>query len=203
MKTPEILYNLRKSKKLSQQAVADYLGVSSSAYQTYEYGKAELNYEGLSKLADFYGVSVDYLLGRDVEGEVQVGSLKPISKSTLSIHHGRPVWIDGIGWALVNASEGVLVYPDGSKQSPSEVQNAYSHPPQYGQSVLPDTDPIELDDLTKYDSVWVEPISVYGAERTSLRGWYDVKDEFVENKRGSRFFFDSYGATWFAFAHID
>ncbi len=65
MKTPEILYNLRKDKKLSQQAVADYLGVSSSAYQTYEYGKAELNYEGLTKLADFYGVSTDYLLGRE------------------------------------------------------------------------------------------------------------------------------------------
>lgn len=197
------LKEIRLQKGLKASEVAEKLSITNNSLSEWELGKRVPPCEKIIQLADFYGVSVDYLLGRDVEGEVQVGSLKPISKSTLSIHHGRPVWIDGIGWALVNASEGVLVYPDGSKHSPSEVQNAYSHPPQYGQSVLPDTDPIELDDLTKYDSVWVEPISVYGAERTSLRGWYDVKDEFVENKRGSRFFFDSYGATWFAFAHID
>ena len=197
------LKEIRLQKGLKASEVAEKLSITNNSLSEWELGKRIPPCEKIIQLADFYGVSVDYLLGRDVEGEVQVGSLKTISKSTLSIHHGRPVWIDGIGWALVNASEGVLVYPDGSKHSPSEVQNAYSHPPQYGQSVLPDTDPIELDDLTKYDSVWVEPISVYGAERTSLRGWYDVKDEFVENKRGSRFFFDSYGATWFAFAHID
>lgn len=197
------LKEIRLQKGLKASEVAEKLSITNNSLSEWELGKRIPPCEKIIQLADFYGVSVDYLLGRDVEGEVQVGSLKPISKSTLSIHHGRPVWIDGIGWALVNASEGVLVYPDGSKHSPSEVPKAYSQPPQFGQSLLPDTDPIELDDLTKYDSVWVEPISLYGAERTSLRGWYDVKDEFVENKRGSRFFFDSYGATWFAFAHID
>lgn len=195
------LKEIRLQKGLKASEVAEKLSITNNSLSEWELGKRIPPCEKIIQLADFYGVSVDYLLGRDVEGEVQVGSLKPISKSTLSIHHGRPVWIDGIGWALVNAAEGVLVYPDGSKHSPTEVPKAYSQPPQYGQSVLPDTDPIELDDLTKYDSVWVEPISVYGAERTSLRGWYDVKDEFVENKRGSRFFFDSYGATWLAFAN--
>ena len=195
------LKEIRLQKGLKASEVAEKLSITNNSLSEWELGKRIPPCEKIIQLADFYGVLVDYLLGRDVEGEVQVGSLKPISKSTLSIHHGRPVWIDGIGWALVNAAEGVLVYPDGSKHSPTEVPKAYSQPPQYGQSVLPDTDPIELDDLTKYDSVWVEPISVYGAERTSLRGWYDVKDEFVENKRGSRFFFDSYGATWLAFAN--
>ena len=195
------LKEIRLQKGLKASEVAEKLSITNNSLSEWELGKRIPPCEKIIQLADFYGVSVDYLLGRDVEGEVHVDSLKPISKFTLSIHHGRPVWIDGIGWALVNASEGVLVYSDGSKHSPSEVQNAYSHPPQYGQSVLPDTDPIELDYLTKYVSVWVEPISVYGVERTSLRGWYDVKDEFVENKRGSRFFFDSYGATWLAFAN--
>lgn len=65
MKTCEILTVLRKNKKLSQKAVADILEVSPQAYQKYEYGTAELNYSGISKLADFYGVTTDYLLGRE------------------------------------------------------------------------------------------------------------------------------------------
>lgn len=197
------LKEIRQLKGLKSSEVAEQLSISKNSLSEWENGSRIPPCERIVQLADFYGVSVDYLLGRDVDGATHIDSLKPISKSTLSIHHGRPVWIDGIGWALVNAAEGVLVYPNGSKHTLSEVPKAYSHPPQYGQSALPDTDPIELDDLTKYDSVWVEPISVYGAERTSLRGWYDVKNEFVENKRGSRFFFDSYGATWFAFANKD
>lgn len=195
------LKEIRQIKGLKASEVAEKLSITKNSLSEWESGKRIPPCERIIQLADFYNVSVDYLLGRDERFENNTESLKPVSKSVLSIHHGRPVWIDGIGWALVNAAEGVLVYPDGSKHSPSEVPKAYSQPPQYGQSVLPDTDPVEVADLTKHDSVWVEPISVYGAERTSLRGWYDVKDEFVENKRGSRFFFDSYGATWLAFAN--
>ena len=65
MNTNEILLNLRKSKKINQKTLADLLGISITAYQNYEYGKSELNYEGLRKLADFYGVTTDYLLGRE------------------------------------------------------------------------------------------------------------------------------------------
>ena len=195
------LKEIRQLKGLKASEVAEQLSISKNSLSEWENGSRVPPCERIVQLADFYGVSVDYLLGRDVDGATHIDSLKPISKSTLSIHHGRPVWIDGIGWALVNAAEGVLVYPDGSKHTATEESKAYSQPPHFGQSVLPDTDPIELGDLTKYYSVWVEPISVYGTERTSLRGWYDVKNEFVENKRGSRFFFDSYGATWLAFAN--
>lgn len=193
------LKEIRQIKGLKASEVAEKLSITKNSLSEWESGKRIPPCERIIQLADFYNVSVDYLLGRDIEGETQTDPLKPISKFTLPIHHGRPVWIDGIGWALVNAAEGVLVYPDGSKHSPSEVQKTYSQPPFYGQSALPDTDPIELDTITDYATVWVEPISVYGAERTSLRGWYNVKGEFVENKRGSRFFFDSYGATWYAF----
>lgn len=91
MKTPEILYNLRKGKKLSQQAVADYLGVSSSAYQTYEYGKAELNYEGLTKLAEFYGVSTDYLLGREPPANpFDMIAVDTASKNTMEMFASLP-----------------------------------------------------------------------------------------------------------------
>ncbi len=64
MKTNKILLSLRKSQKISQKTLADLLGISITAYQNYEYGKSELNYDRLIKLADFYGVTTDYLLGR-------------------------------------------------------------------------------------------------------------------------------------------
>ncbi len=55
---------LRKKLKVNQAEVAAFLGVSVAAYQNYETGRREANYEMLSKLADFYGVTTDYLLGR-------------------------------------------------------------------------------------------------------------------------------------------
>lgn len=59
-----ILKELRKERKLNQGEVAEMLGVSAQAYQKYEYATAELTHENLVKLADFYKVSTDYLLGR-------------------------------------------------------------------------------------------------------------------------------------------
>lgn len=56
---------VRKSKKLSQQEVAKHLGVSRSAVAMWETGGSEPDLATVSKLADFFGVSIDYLLGRD------------------------------------------------------------------------------------------------------------------------------------------
>lgn len=61
----QMLKELRKARGLNQSELADYLNVSNQAYQKYEYGTAEPNYDNLCKLADFYGVSTDYLLGRE------------------------------------------------------------------------------------------------------------------------------------------
>lgn len=59
------LKELRNKKNLSQSQAADALGISLRAYQNYEYGQREPNIEMIFKLADFYGVTTDYLLGRD------------------------------------------------------------------------------------------------------------------------------------------
>lgn len=58
---------LRKRKGVSQQEVADFLGVARSAYGFYESGKRGLSAEMLSKLSDYYEVSIDTILGRDNE----------------------------------------------------------------------------------------------------------------------------------------
>lgn len=65
METKEILKKLRKEKNLTLQEAAEKSGVSYSAYQKYELGIREIGAKSLQKLADFYGVSTDYLLGRE------------------------------------------------------------------------------------------------------------------------------------------
>ena len=55
---------LRESRKLTKKQVADAICVTERAYITYEYGQRDVSTDTLQKLADFYGVTTDYLLGR-------------------------------------------------------------------------------------------------------------------------------------------
>ena len=56
--------DLREDKDLTQKQVADFLICDQSLYSKYERGERPLPLELAVKLADFYGVSVDYLLCR-------------------------------------------------------------------------------------------------------------------------------------------
>ena len=56
--------NLREDRDLRQRQLAEVLHVSQNTYSQYETGVIELTAEKLVLLADFYDVSVDYLLGR-------------------------------------------------------------------------------------------------------------------------------------------
>lgn len=57
------LYELRKEKGLSQDEVAKILNVTRQSYSRYERGEHELGYKALNVIANFFDVSVDYLLG--------------------------------------------------------------------------------------------------------------------------------------------
>lgn len=56
---------LRKAKGLTQKEVADFIGISQNNYSYWENGKVKIDNGSLQKLADFFDVTVDYLLGRD------------------------------------------------------------------------------------------------------------------------------------------
>lgn len=56
--------NLREDNDKTQQELADYLNVKQTTYSKYELGKINIPIEVFLKLADYYQVSVDYLLGR-------------------------------------------------------------------------------------------------------------------------------------------
>ena len=65
----KILRELREQRNLTQQFVASVIGVDRTTYAKYESGLSEPNHETTVKLADFYGVSTDVLLGVDAKRE--------------------------------------------------------------------------------------------------------------------------------------
>lgn len=62
----KIIADLRKQKKITQAKLAQIIGIGRSTLAMYETDGSEPDFATASKLADFFGVSVDYLLGRDV-----------------------------------------------------------------------------------------------------------------------------------------
>ena len=65
METKDVIKELRKKRNLSAQQVADGCEMSLGVYKKYESGERGVGVPALQKLADFYGVTTDYLLGRE------------------------------------------------------------------------------------------------------------------------------------------
>ena len=60
----ERILKLKKEKNLLQKDIAENISVSLRSYQDYEYGKMEPKMSNLVALADYFDVSLDYLVGR-------------------------------------------------------------------------------------------------------------------------------------------
>lgn len=60
---------VRLEKGLTQKQVAAALGITEQAYQRYEYGKTVPSALVLIALADYFDVSLDYLVGRSDDPE--------------------------------------------------------------------------------------------------------------------------------------
>ena len=81
MKFGERVSELRKDKGLKQKDIATLLNVAVSTVSNYETDSHEPDMENLCKLADLFGVSTDYLLGR-TDIKTDINALKePISSS--------------------------------------------------------------------------------------------------------------------------
>lgn len=74
LKYPKIR-DLREDRNIPQKDIAQYLNINQNTYSRYETNERMMPLEIISKLADYYGTSVDYLLGRTNEE-------KPYPKST-------------------------------------------------------------------------------------------------------------------------
>ena len=67
IKLPERLLNLRLERNLSQKSLVNEMGLALNTYVRYERGEREPAASVLVRIADFYNVTTDYLLGRSDE----------------------------------------------------------------------------------------------------------------------------------------
>ena len=65
------LRGIREDNDIKQKDIAKYLNVSQNTYSQYETGVISLTAEVLIKLADYYNVSIDYLLDRTDNPKLQ------------------------------------------------------------------------------------------------------------------------------------
>lgn len=102
------LKEIRMKRKITQQEVADYIGCSSVVYSRYECGTRQPSIEMLLKLADLFGVTVDFLLGR-----------QDLEDSTLSEYERRLVMAsrDADERAKDDALQMLLLHASAEKKS--------------------------------------------------------------------------------------
>lgn len=100
----ERLIELRKSIKKTQIELADYLGVTQTSYRRYENGEAEPNIERLIKLADYYHVTLDYLVGREFANDA--GYLTEREKELLKVYRNLT---ERNQQTLIDESKGILL----------------------------------------------------------------------------------------------
>lgn len=63
------LKDIREDRDLTQEEIAEILNVKQNTYQQYESGKRQIPIEALIKLAKYYNLSIDYILGLIKEPE--------------------------------------------------------------------------------------------------------------------------------------
>ena len=69
-KFSERLRELRKERGLKQREMAEICGLKLRGYQQDDYTESDPEVPGLVALADFFGVSLDYLMGRSDKREI-------------------------------------------------------------------------------------------------------------------------------------
>ena len=187
----------RLNMKMTTAEACEKLGIAQPTLSAWENGKKTPSVEALKRMADLYGVSTDYLLGRPVF--VCDDPMQPISNKVLLVLNGMPVWSEKWGWMLVSASSQQLLLESGETIPFSDAGEIFIAPRLFSVAPPPFEDSLDREDVFYQTEVWVEPIFSDSELRNELRGWYRVFKEYVENQSGNRFLKDSYGAKWLAF----
>ena len=190
---------VREKAGLSTYEVAKRIGVSQPAVNQWDNGNKLPSVEMLCKLADLYCVSTDYLLGRENPDDYIPKNNEIIAVESLRALNGKPVWDENRGWGIVNGVQDYVIFMDGFKIVLAEAMNLRAMAPAYSMGYSPATKPISHEDLSKYKSIWVKPITPDSFLQEELTGWYEVHDFYVQNQYGTRFLFDTYGTRWLAF----
>ncbi|MDD7186208.1 MAG: helix-turn-helix transcriptional regulator [Clostridia bacterium] len=77
----EKIKELRKAKRVSQVEMASALGLTKQCVSNWENDNIQPSIEMLVKIADYFGVTTDYLLGRSETDVINVEGLSPVEIS--------------------------------------------------------------------------------------------------------------------------
>ena len=187
----------RLLRNLKITEVAAILDVAQSTISSWESGRLFPTPENLIKLSKLYGVSIDYLIGNSSYFDYDAS--QPIPKESYIIFHGKPVWSNVYRWVLINSQKNVALLSSGGEIELDKIGDLFVVPSAFSEPDLPMKAPLKREEIKNYNEVWLELISSDITQRETLRGTYKVQSNFVEDERGIRFFFSSYGATWLAY----
>ena len=187
----------RLLRNLKITEVAAILDVAQTTISSWESGRLFPTPENLIKLSKLYGVSIDYLIGNSSYFDYDAS--QPIPKESYIIFHGKPVWSNVYRWVLINSQKNVALLSSGEEIELDKVGDLFVVPSAFSEPDLPMKAPLKREEIKNYNEVWLELISSDITQRETLRGTYKVQSNFVEDERGIRFFFSSYGATWLAY----
>ena len=186
----------RKLNNLKLIEAADLLGVSQPTLSAWEGGRKSPSLGSLEKMAELYGVSTDFLLGRSND---EHSPSDPLSPEHLLLMNGKPVWSSAHGWMLVDSTCQHLILNDGSKMPFADAGELFISQSLFSELFAFSEQPVLRDELLCQTQIWLEPISPDSDLRNELRGWYRIKGSYAENEYGNRFHLDTYGAKWLAF----
>ena len=127
---------LRLSKKITQVELAKHLSVSQGTLSFWEQGKYEPDNKSLTKLADYFGVSVDYLLGKSKEKSAFDGNFEKYGLLSVkmkkfrvlgAIACGKPIYADEDRETLVLADSDIdadfCLYARGDSMTGARIQD--------------------------------------------------------------------------------
>lgn len=175
------------------------LGVTQATVSNWDAERKIPSIEMLCRLADLYGITTDYLLGRAGHAENSQTHSEPIDPAVLPAYHGGPVWQAQYGWGIVDAIRHLVVFADCGDVPLEQAGALYTFPPAFAVGYYATGKPLTREQAALSDRLWLEPISPDPEARRELRGWYQVQGSHVQNEYGQKFYLDTYGAKWLAF----
>ncbi|GAA6265188.1 hypothetical protein F110043I8_21730 [Ruminococcus sp. f11] len=140
-----IFRKLRTSSNLTQSAIAEKIGISRSTIGMYETGAREPDFETLEKIADYFNVDIDFLLGRTNQTTMLPETIGKYSKTheldviyeQLSDHNQRKVLTYSKNLLSTQQMEDDLLPNAAHEMNPTEEQKKHA------------------DDVMKDDKEWI------------------------------------------------
>lgn len=177
-KFSERFKELRKSRSLTQQQLADYLKISKSSVNMYERGEREPSLETLEMIADYFNVDMDFLLGKaDIANKIFLTQEKSNISSVIPQEkiYNIPVY------ATVSAGLGALAEDEVVEYMPMLIDNPYDVADTFGLKVrgdsmypkIEDGDIIVVRRQTSVDSGTVAVMLLDGEEGLVKKVIYD------------------------------